>query len=107
MPDHVADRIREVMTTNPVYRGDTENHWVMHYTAVLLAAQSGYDTWYTGRKTKEMYDEASGWLRHWARLTASIGQGEYDSPNYFFMYVTPMLLLYDFAEQPGIKPHCW
>jgi photosystem II stability/assembly factor-like uncharacterized protein len=107
LPPRIAEAIMNVMTMNPVYRGDTENHWVMHYAAVLLAAQTWPDTppeeWYTGRTSREMYDEAKGWLLHWARLTAAIGQGEYDSPNYMFMYVVPMLLLYDFAREPEVR----
>jgi len=107
LPDDVRDRIREIMTTVPVYRGDTENHWVMHYTALLLAAQTWPETtaaeWYAGRTSQELYDEARGWLLHWARLTATMGQGEFDSPNYMLMYVTPMLLLYDFAHEGKVK----
>ena len=50
-----------------------------------------------------MYQEAREWLLHWARLTAMKGQGEFDSPHYMFMITTPMLLLYDFAEEPRMK----
>ena len=107
MPAELAARFREVLTTAPMYRGDTENHWVMHYATLLLAAQSFPETpadeWYLGRSTQSLYGEARGWLMHWARLTASEGQGEFDSPHYIFMYVTPMLLLYDFAEEPAVK----
>ena len=39
LPVDLRERVREVMTGNPVYRGDTENHWMMHTTARLLAAQ--------------------------------------------------------------------
>ncbi|MEN8151094.1 MAG: hypothetical protein ABFS86_14860, partial [Planctomycetota bacterium] len=91
LPADVRERIREILTTVPVYRGDTENHWVMHYAALLLAAQTWPETpaskWYAGRTSRELYDEARGWLFHWARLTATKGQGEFDSPNYFLMYV--------------------
>ncbi len=107
MPDDLKERIREVMTRVAVYRGDTENHWVMHYTALLLAAQTWPETsaadWYAGRTTQELYDEARGWLIHWAQLAAGYGQGEFDSPNYMFMYVTPMFLLYDFAKEPKMR----
>ncbi|MBT3273944.1 MAG: hypothetical protein HN368_12380 [Spirochaetales bacterium] len=104
MSSSMAATMRQVMTTNPVYRGDTENHWVMYYTALLLAAQTWPETsaaeWYAGRSTQSLYDEAREWLIGWAGKTTEAGQGEYDSPNYMIMYVTPMLLLYDFAKEP-------
>jgi hypothetical protein len=55
-----------------------------------------------GRSTRELYDEARGWLLHWIGLATSQGQGEFDSPQYLSMYVTPMLLLYDFAAEPAM-----
>ena len=107
MPAAVQDRIRQVLTEVPIYRGDTENHWVMHYSVLLLAAQTWPETpasrWYMGRSTQEVYDEARGWLMHWARLTAARGQGEFDSPNYMYMYIAPLTLVYDFAREPAVK----
>ncbi|MEW6745465.1 MAG: hypothetical protein AB1486_22155 [Planctomycetota bacterium] len=107
LPAPLAERFRMVLTGCPIYRGDTENHWVMYYSALLLAAQTWPETsaaaWYTGRDTQSNYAEAKGWLQHWASLTASKGQGEFDSPHYFLTYVTPMLLLYDFAREPELR----
>jgi hypothetical protein len=107
LPEAVVERLEELLTEYEIYRGDTENHWVMHYTAMLLAAQTWPELsaqhWYMGRSSASLYAEAREWLVHWARLTATQGQGEYDSPHYMFMYVTPMLLLYDFAEEPEMK----
>ncbi len=103
----MAELFCEVLTENPIYRGDTENHWVMHYATMLLAAQTFPETpaaqWYTGRGTQSMYDEARAWIFHWARLATARGQGEFDSPHYVFMYVSSMLLLYDFAEEPAVR----
>ncbi|MFV1957821.1 MAG: hypothetical protein ACC662_00265 [Planctomycetota bacterium] len=107
IPPRIEKRIEEVMTQNPVYRGDTENHWVMYSTAQLLAAQTWPETpaarWATGRSTQDIYEDARGWLLSWARLTAAKGQGEFDSPNYFLEYVTPMVLLRDFAVEPRMR----
>jgi len=107
LPPEVSERLRTLLTEHPVYRGDTENHWVMHYAVMLLAAQTWPETpaqrWYMGRSSASLYAEAREWLLHWARLTATKGQGEFDSPHYMFMFVTPMLLLYDFAEDPEMR----
>ena len=107
LPAAARSRLEELLTTYSCYRGDTENHWVMHYTAMLLAAQTWpelpAEEWYMGRSSASLYAEAREWLVHWARLTSKRGQGEYDSPHYMFMFVTPMLFLYDFAEEPAMK----
>ncbi|MBN2492284.1 MAG: hypothetical protein JXQ29_15665 [Planctomycetes bacterium] len=107
VPADVRDRIRTLLTEVPIYRGDTENHWVMHYAVLLLAAETWPETpaarWYMGRDTSALHAEARGWLEHWARLAATKGQGEFDSPNYLFMYVTPMLLLHDFARTESVQ----
>ncbi|MBI4880207.1 MAG: hypothetical protein HY812_11200 [Planctomycetes bacterium] len=102
-----AERLRVLLTEHPIYRGDTENHWVMHYTALLLAAQTWPETpaarWYMGRSSASLYAEARAWLVHWARLAATQGQGEFDSPTYMFTFVTPMLLLHDFAAEAELR----
>lgn len=107
LPAAVRARLEDLLASYPLYRGDTENHWVMHYTEMLLAAQTWPDRpaerWYMGRSSASLYAEAREWLVHWARLASKQGQGEYDSPHYMFVYVLPMLLLYDFAEEPEMK----
>lgn len=107
MPDDVKDTIRRILTGVTMYRGDTENHWALHYAALLLAAETWPDTkpeeWYTGNTSVENYEEAKSWFVHWARLTARKGQGEFDSPHYIYMYVVPMLLLYDFAKDREVR----
>ncbi len=107
LPPDAAQRLRVLLTEHSIYRGDTENHWVMHYTALLLAAQTWPETpaarWYMGRSSASLYAEARAWLVHWARLTATQGQGEFDSPTYMFTFVTPMLLLHDFAAEADLR----
>ncbi|MEW6074497.1 MAG: hypothetical protein AB1726_18120 [Planctomycetota bacterium] len=107
MPPALRARFRARLTAHPVYRGDTENHWVLHYATLLLAAQTFPATpaaeWYLGRDTQSVYDEAREWLFHWARLTATRGQGEFDSPQYVFFFLDPLLLLHDFAAEPEVR----
>ncbi len=107
LPDDLKELIREGLIENNVYRGDTENHWLMYYTTVLLSAQTWPATpaseWYTGMTAQENYDDALGWINEWTRITTTIGQGEFDSPHYYNTYMAPCLLLYEFAKDPALK----
>lgn len=98
---------REAWKTYTPYRGDTENHWCMYYGSLFLAAEQwpGLDgsEWYNGRSSDENREEAKAYLINWMRITTTIGQGEFDSPDYFPEYVIPMLLLAQFAQDPEMR----
>ncbi len=106
-PDSLHRLVRETFRSRGLYRGDTENHWVMYYTGIYLAAQTwpheAGTEWFNGKSSEENFREAEGWLNHWITLTTTIGQGEFDSPTYMPVFLTPMLLLYDFAADPVMK----
>jgi len=107
LPDDVKELLRQGLVSTNIYRGDTENHWLMWHTALLLAAQewseSSAGEWFTGHTTQENYEDAKGWIEEWIRITTTIGQGEFDSPHYYNTYMAPCLLLYDFVEDPMLK----
>lgn len=107
IPPQLKRKIWQSFRTRPLYRGDTENHWVMYYTGLYLAAQTwkGYDRdfWYTGKPSEENFREAEGWLNKWIEITTTIGQGEFDSPTYHMVFLSPMLVLAQFAEDPVMK----
>jgi hypothetical protein len=107
IPPELEHKIRESFRTRPLYRGDTENHWVMYYTGLYLAAQTwpehDGDSWYTGKPSTDNFREAEGWLNEWIRLTTTIGQGEFDSPTYHMVFLSPMLVLAQFAEDPVMR----
>lgn len=107
IPPELKSKIWQSFRTRPLYRGDTENHWVMYYTGLYLAAQTwkGYngDFWYTGKSSEENFLEGEGWLNDWIEITTTIGQGEFDSPTYHMVYLAPMLVLAEFAEDPVMK----
>lgn len=107
LPDSLKRKAREVWRTYTVYRGDTENHWLMYYASLYLAAQTwpgeGRSQWYNGKSSSENFKEAEGWINHWMKTTTTIGQGEFDSPSYGVVYLGPMFLLYEFAEDPVMK----
>ncbi|MCK5573700.1 MAG: hypothetical protein KAJ12_13105 [Bacteroidetes bacterium] len=107
LPDSLHDKVRNAYRVRTMYRGDTENHWVMYYTGLYLAAQTWPgetgDRWFNGKSSEENFVEAQEWLSHWMRITSTIGQGEFDSPTYMTVFISPMLVLYDFAEDPVMK----
>ncbi len=106
-PDSLRRLVRETFRSRGLYRGDTENHWVMYYTGIYLAAQTwpreAGEEWFNGKSSEENFREANEWLNHWITLSTTIGQGEFDSPTYMPVFLTPMLLLYDFAADPAMR----
>jgi hypothetical protein len=100
-------RIAELWRTYWPSRGDTENHWVMYYGGLYVAAQSragtGPEQWFNGQSAAENREEARAYLEHWMRVTTSFGQGEYDSPGYIGEYVVPLALLAGWCEDPMLR----
>ncbi len=99
--------VRNAWKTYAPYRGDTENHWCMYYAALYLAAEQWPNLpgseWYNGKSSDENLSEAREYLIHWIKITTTIGQGEFDSPDYFPEYAMPMILLADFSKDPEMK----
>ncbi|MGH7491939.1 MAG: hypothetical protein ACREOO_06045 [bacterium] len=107
LPAEYRWRMREMWRTYHPYRGDTENHWAMYYTALYLITQMYPDEpgerWFNGRSSQETFAEAREYLIQWMDITATIGQGEYDSPDYLGVFIVPMAQLYAWAEEPEMK----
>lgn len=107
LPAEYQARMRDLWRTYMPYRGDTENHWLMYYATLYLMSQEypgeAGETWYTGKSSEENKAEAEAYILHWIDLTTTIGQGEYDSPHYFRVYIAPLALLYGFATDPAMK----
>jgi hypothetical protein len=107
IPSDLKGKIRQTWATYTAYRGDTENHWLLYYTSIYLAVQEFRNkddsAWFNGKSSEENFDDARGWIDNWMNTTTTIGQGEFDSPTYHAVFLTPMLLLYDFAEDPEMK----
>jgi hypothetical protein len=107
LPDSLPPKIRRAYRERMMVRGDTENHWVMYYTGLYLAAQTwpneDASQWFNRKSSQENFKEAEDWLNYWVKLTTTKGQGEFDSPTYFVTFVTPLLVLYDFAQDPVMK----
>ena len=98
---------RNAWKTYTPYRGDTENHWCMYYGSLFLAAEQWPglpgSEWYNGKSSDENREEAKGYLIQWIRIATTIGQGEFDSPDYFAEFAIPMMLLSQFARDPEMK----
>lgn len=107
LPPEYQQRMREMWRTYHPFRGDTENHWAMYYTALYLITQmypnEPGERWYNGRSSQETFAEAREYLIEWMNIATTIGQGEYDSPDYFGVFVVPMAQLYAWAEDPEMK----
>jgi len=99
--------VRNAWKTYAPYRGDTENHWAMYYASLLLAAEQWPDLpgseWYNGKSSDENRREAEEYLIEWIRITTTIGQGEFDSPDYFPEYVISASLLAQFAKDQEMR----
>jgi hypothetical protein len=101
------EAVRNAWKTYAPYRGDTENHWAMYYSSLFLAAEQWPglpgSEWFNGKSSDENLAEAREYIEHWTRITTTIGQGEFDSPDYFPEYAVSMSLLADFAIDPAMR----
>ncbi len=99
--------VRNAWKTYAPYRGDTENHWAMYYASLYIAAEQwpglGGSEWYNGKSSDENRIEARDYLIHWIKITTTIGQGEFDSPDYFPEYINAMQLLATFAQDQQMR----
>ncbi len=107
LPDSTRQKFRNLWKTYTCYRGDTENHFLMYYSALLLASQTWNDMdgsqWFNGKSSLENHLEAQHWLLQWFDRTAHEGQIEFDSPRYMYFYYTPLFLLYQFTGDENIR----
>ena len=100
-------RIQELWRTYWPARGDTENHWVLFYSSLYLAAQTwpdaGPEKWFNGKSSAENMSDARAYLEHWMGITVAHGQGEYDSPSYIQEYLIPLGLLAGWAHDDALR----
>ncbi len=104
LPYEYQERIKNVFKTRTIYRGDTENHWLMYYIAWYLVSQEWKNqTWSNLKTSDENFREADEYIKFWVDETTSFGQMEFDSPTYIITFVPPLCLLYDFARDTLMK----
>lgn len=100
-------RFREVWQRYTPYRGDTENHFLMYYSSLLLFSEEWPNLpgsqWFNGKNSNEIHAEATEYLHHWIDETATKGMTEWDSPRYHYYYIAPLLVLQDFAADTLLR----
>ena len=103
--DRLAPRVWQQLgvraTHRPMRRGRTDHGALNYYTAILLAAQSWPTTsaaeWFNGHSTTANYRAARRFLFDFAVRVGRQGLTEFDSPTVLHEFITPLLLIHDFA----------
>lgn len=97
--------IRRTFCTGVTQRGNTENHWLMYYTGLLLAAEywahgdaRGEPVLINGRPPAVIQAEATRWILGTIERTACLGHHEYDSPGYHMEHMAAYIGLWDHAR---------
>ena len=107
MSPEVQAAVRESWKVYAPYRGDTENHWAMYYASLFIAAEQWPDLpgseWFNGKSSEENRLESSEYIAEWVRIATTIGQGEFDTPDYFPEYASALLLLANFARDTAMQ----
>lgn len=100
-------RFRETWQRYTPYRGDTENHFLMYYSTLLLFSQEWPNLpgseWFNGKSSRQIHAEATEYLNNWIDETATKGMSEWDSPRYHYYYIAPLLTLRDFAGDSALR----
>lgn len=107
MSSEVKQAVRRAWRNYAPSRGDTENHWAMYYASLYLMAEQWPNEpgteWFNGKSSEENLKEAREYLFEWARITTTIGQGEFDSPDYILEFVVPTTMLAEYARDKKVK----
>ena len=107
LSNEAKQAIREAWRVNMQTRGDTENHWAMYYSSLYLMSElyphEPENTWYNGKSSDENLHESKEYLINWMNIATSIGQGEFNVPNYIAEYAIPMAMLATWAKDPEMK----
>jgi len=105
LPEEAVAYVKQLMTRGILHRGNTENHWLMHYVGNLLAAErwTDVDTWWNGLSRGGVRAEAARWILGMIQRTALGGHHEYDSPQYHLCHVLSMMALADHAQDAHLR----
>ena len=84
---------------------ESENHRLLHHTALYLAAMFYADQTiaYLGRRGGELLDEEEDYLKNYILYRAGAGWGEFDSYGYMPVVFKCLLLLRSFARDERLR----
>jgi hypothetical protein len=105
LPDSAVALIRDFMTEAHLERGNTENHWLMAYTGILLAAErwpKAEFAW-SGLSAAAIAAEAKRWIGGIIERTALQGHHEYDSTGYHIEHMTAYIGLYEHVQDEALR----
>jgi len=105
LPDSAVALIRDFMTEAHLERGNTENHWLMAYTGMLLAAERWQDAEFawSGLSAAAIAAEAKRWIGGIIERTALQGHHEYDSTGYHIEHMTAYIGLYEHVQDDALR----
>ncbi len=110
LPKEYRDKVRSAWKLCTPYRGDTDNHFLMYYSSLYLMAQEWSDLpereWFIGKSSKQIIKESQEYLEHWIENVAHDGMTEFDSPRYMYYYITPLILLTEYAQDENFRTKC-
>jgi hypothetical protein len=92
----------------PADTGVTENHKLMFYTSLfLMSGEDEMDTihWINKVKSSCNHKNARYMLNAWMNKAFASGFTEFNSPHYGGFYLSPLLMLYDFSKDTGVRTH--
>ncbi len=110
LPPAYKKKIKACWKKFTPYRGDTENHFLMYYSSLYLLSQEWPELkdsgWFMHRSSRELHEESGQYLDFWIYRTVRFGQIEFDSPRYLYYFITPLVLLAEYAKDPAMKIKC-
>jgi hypothetical protein len=105
LPPEAEALIHEFMTQAHLSRGNTENHWLMAYGGMLLAAERWPDAdfaW-SGLPAVAIAAEATRWISGMIERSAVQGHHEYDSTGYHIEHMTAYLGLFEHVQDDALR----
>ena len=105
LSEKAIDLVREFMTLAHLERGNTENHWLMAYSGILLATERWPDETYkwSGLPATAIAAEATRWINGIINRTAIGGHHEYDSTGYHIEHMTAYIGLYEHTKNSELR----
>ena len=105
LPESAREMIKSFFMRGIIDRGNTENHWLMHYTGSLLAAEAwpDEDRMWNRMSPAVIGAEAKRWIVGMIDRSVLTGHHEYDSTGYIAEHVTPLIGLAEYSIDEEIR----